>query len=134
MPGTYIYENEEMILPLYANQSGIDSENIFYYYKQQTPKKTIEIRHNPHSSSVIDIYNNPEYHDVDTDEELDMDYSNAEEEEEDDDPNDLLRTLTKYLESISPPGNPSKRLTRKKRRGLGKKFTRASKARPKKSD
>lgn len=143
MSDNYIYETEEMIMPFnkYRNENGMDTENMFYYYKQQTPKQTIEIKHNPNSPSVIDIYNNPDYHDVDTDTELDMDaeYVTSDGQGEEDD-NDLLNTLTKYLATIQTTSTEyynteTKRpivFTKKYRKGIGNhRITRANRVRPK---
>jgi hypothetical protein len=113
MPETYIYEIKEMSFP-----KDVDSENMFYYYKRETPKKTIEITHNPNEPAVIDIYNNPEYHDVDTDEEIDMDsedntiFSSSNEtasgtETPEDGSTDLLSNLTRYLESLNTVVEPA---------------------------
>ncbi len=107
-----------------------DSDNMVYYYKRQTPNQTITIKHIPNFPTEVDIYNDPRYHDVDTDEEIDMDYyeetgegSNKNEEDED----DLLNKLTKYLSTIPTMVNVPipvmnvfteevpKRLTKKKR-------------------
>ena len=98
---------------------------------KKTPKQTITVKHNPNSPTEVDIYNDPAYHDVDTDEEIDMDYYEEENQEpsmEPEDDNDLLNTLTKYLATIPSiaigvPTQPTilpKRLTKRRRHPVGK--------------
>lgn len=118
MTENYIYEVEGVSLPF--NRYENDSDNIFYYYKRQTPKQTITVQHTPNHPTEIDIYNDPRYHDIDTDEEIDMDYYEDNDEDENVDADsaedvkgkgqgqgqgqgqedDLLGKLTKYLATI----------------------------------
>ncbi len=104
-----------------------NSDNMVYYYKRQTPNQTITINHIPNFPTEVDIYNDPRYHDVDTDEEIDMDYYEepGEGSKKNEDEDDLLNKLTKYLSTIPSSVNvPTidifteerpKRLTKKKR-------------------
>jgi hypothetical protein len=134
MNENYIYEAEGFSLPFDKYEK--DSDNIFYYYKKQTPKQTITVRHSPNSPTEIDIYNDPKYHDVDTDEEIDMDYymegesnetGKGRNEEDKDGEDDILNKLTKYLATIPSIGissdGRSKRLTKKKRAHLDRRKT-----------
>jgi hypothetical protein len=104
MNENYIYEVEGFSLPFDKYEN--DSNNIFYYYKRQTPKQTITVKHAPNSPTEVDIYDDPKYHDVDTDEEIDMDYYENDGEtgkgsnEHSDNEDDLLNRLTKYLATI----------------------------------
>lgn len=107
----YIYEVKGMVLPFNRYDSD-NTDNMFYYYKKQTPKQTITVRHYPKSPTMVDIYTDPKYHDAETDEEVDMDIpENAgwgndgdgeeeEDDEEDEEPTDLLKKLTNYLTSL----------------------------------
>lgn len=148
--GDYIYEMEGIVLPF--NKYDRDMDNTFYYYKRQTPKQQVVIKHEPNMPTEIDIYEDPRYHDIDTDEEIDMDdeeafghvdnanndgYGNGHRHGSGHGP-DLLSKLTSYLESIPtifPALIPSvpRRLTKKQRRRPGRHTKHANKARPKSS-
>jgi hypothetical protein len=162
--GDYIYEMEGVVLPFnkYDNDAdGTSLNNMFYYYKQQTPKRSIMIKSLPNMPTEVDIYEDPKYHDIDTDEELDMDDDDVDTDigrgsghghvynrGTTNDNNDLLNKLTTYLASIPSIPNipinsanpitsllstPSKRLTKKRRRSHGRHTKHANKARPKSS-
>lgn len=135
MKENYIYEVEGVALP-----TDDSYDNMFYYYKRQTPKQTITIKHNQNIPTEVDIYNDSDYHDIDTDEELDMDYyedTNPEPSAETND-DDILNKLTKYLATIpiSAIGGPTilpKRLTKSRRQLVkkGRHTKRANRALPK---
>lgn len=90
---TYIYEEAGMNL--------LTPDNMFYYYKRQTPKQTIEIKKTPDSPAIVDIYNNSKYEYIDSDEDIDMDAIDIAEDVIDH--NDLLTKLTKLHSSITTP-------------------------------
>jgi hypothetical protein len=144
--GDYIYEMEGIVLPF--NKYDRDMDNTFYYYKRQTPKQQVVIKHEPNMPTEIDIYEDPRYHDIDTDEEIDMDdeeaFGHVDNANNDGDGHgsghgpDLLSKLTSYLESIPtifPALIPSvpRRLTKKQRRRPGRHTKHANKARPRSS-
>ena len=144
--GDYIYEMEGVVLPF--NKYDRDMDNTFYYYKRQTPKQQVVIKHEPNMPTEIDIYEDPRYHDIDTDEEIDMDdeeaFGHVDNANNDGDGHgsghgpDLLSKLTSYLESIPtifPALIPSvpRRLTKKQRRRPGRHTKHANKARPRSS-
>lgn len=144
----YIYEMEGIVLPF--NKYDVDNNNMFYYYKQQTPKRSIAVSHEPNKPTLVDIYEDPRYHDIDTDDELDMDDENVNLEvdvDNDDNNSDLLSKLKTYLANIpkSPTEHVSeistiptttstpKRLTKKNKRRQGKHTKHANRVRPKSS-
>ncbi len=134
LSGNYIYEMEGVVLPFnkYDRIDDVNSNNLSYYYKRQT--------HTPNVSTEIDIYEDSRYHDIDTDDELDMDAPNLVEYTARDE-TDLLSNLKKYLATMTIPANseasPSslsaipRRLTKKHRRQTGRHTKHANRARPK---
>ena len=153
------YENHQQYIQQ-ANKNGM------FFYKQRVVEaqdgkikkdQIIEASQMPGESPVIDIYNNPEYHDVDSDQEIDMDtvlpktrskkQIKEEETQKDLSKKDLLKHLTEYLERISAVSETPSVLpvpvsttktnhrtnTKKHKRGRGKQTKRARRAHPKNS-
>jgi hypothetical protein len=166
MEDKYIYDLGGMTFPYdrYENHRQYIQEankNGMFFYKQRIVEaqdgkikrdQIVEASKMPGEAPVIDIYNNPEYHDVDTDEEIDMDEvlpksRSKKQIKEEETQKDLLKHLTEYLERITKASNtPSsipvsvsttqhknKSTTKKQKRSRGKQTKRVRRAHPKKT-